>query len=83
MSFVRESVDNDKIRFVTANHRYHRLGKCGVSYKVLLYISTHADEHAPLRVLERVTTVDADASASLDGSRVVNQGKFPFELRTF
>lgn len=49
---------------VSAQHSDHRLGECGFSYKVLLYISPHTHKDAPLRVLDSVVA-DMDSNPTV------------------
>lgn len=58
------TIDNDKILFVPAKHRDHRLGRCGFCYGVIIIrvynkvLSSHSYNNASLRVLVGVATVD-------------------------
>ena len=72
-------IDNDNIRFVPANHRYHDLGVCGFSHRGFLGASPHADKDAPLRVIGRIAPMDANSTACRN-FRVMQKRKLPFKL---
>lgn len=51
----------DQFCNIAAQHSYHRFRKRGFSYIVFLYISPHTNQDAPLRVLDSIATVHANA----------------------
>ena len=77
---VCANIDNDKILFVPAQHRYHELCFCRFSQRGFIGVSPHANEDAAAARRHGVADMDANSTASRNLS-VVQKRKLALELR--